>query len=162
MPTLTLLHYTDEPIELDRTRTYQQDPPMSYGKPVGLWVSVEGKDDWRWWCTHEMWGTERLTAVHKVTLDGNILVLDQIADLPRFQAAYGVHPYRPYELVAIDWQRVAADYDGIIIAPYRWEHRLSMPWYYGWDCASGCVWNLNAVSSFTVEHELTEPASEGA
>lgn len=35
-------------------------------------------------------------------------------------------------------------YDG---APYQWECRLDRDtfWYYSWDCASACIWNLQAV-----------------
>jgi hypothetical protein len=50
----------------------------------------------------------------------------------------------------IDWPRVAERFDGVIIAPYQWKHRLELMWYYGWDCASGCIWNARAVSCFEV------------
>jgi hypothetical protein len=36
-------------------------------------------------------------------------------------------------------------YDGIEINPYQFEARYQYLWYYGWDIASGCVWNLNNV-----------------
>jgi hypothetical protein len=49
--------------------------------------------------------------------------------------------------IYIDWLRVAQKSAGIIIAPYIWERRLHLPWYYGWDCASGCVWDAAAVLS---------------
>ena len=47
----------------------------------------------------------------------------------------------------IDWAEVASKYDGIIISPYQWSLRLDMEmmWYYGWDCASGCIWNISAI-----------------
>jgi len=57
----------------------------------------------------------------------------------------------------IDWEAVAKRYTGIEIEPYNWERRnsgpnnnysMSMLWYYGWDCASGCVWELDALVSF--------------
>jgi len=38
---------------------------------------------------------------------------------------------------------VSKEYDGIEIAPYQWDARLSLIWYYGWDVASGCIWNLD-------------------
>lgn len=31
-------------------------------------------------------------------------------------------------------------------APYRFDRRFSTIWYYGWDCASGVIWNLDAVA----------------
>ena len=47
----------------------------------------------------------------------------------------------------IDWTAVGKNHDAIVIAPYIWERRLDGPmWYYGWDCASGCVWNATAVA----------------
>ena len=47
----------------------------------------------------------------------------------------------------IDWHAVAQAYAGIEIAPYCWSLRFEYEflWYYGWDCASGCVWELSAV-----------------
>lgn len=43
---------------------------------------------------------------------------------------------------------IGARYDGIVITPYVWSMRLdrSAFWYYGWDCASGCIWNASAVA----------------
>jgi hypothetical protein len=51
---------------------------------------------------------------------------------------------------AIDWPRVAAEYQGIIIHPYLGSRRMSRfgRWYYLWDVASGCVWDAAAVKSF--------------
>ena len=41
-----------------------------------------------------------------------------------------------------DWKLIAQEFDGIEIAPYQWEIRMDYNffWYYGWDCASGCLW----------------------
>jgi hypothetical protein len=75
---------------------------------------------------------------------------------------------REEELVVIDWMRVAEKHEGILIAPYLGE-RLTEPnefleshkeewwrWYYSWDCASGCIWNPNAVSEFLCRDTGTE------
>ena len=53
----------------------------------------------------------------------------------------------------IDWPAVATDYPGLIIAPYQWSCRMSefTRWYYGWDCASGCIWNADAIARVTEE-----------
>jgi hypothetical protein len=34
-----------------------------------------------------------------------------------------------------------------------WECRLdpAAAWYYGWDCASGCVWNLEVIADVVVD-----------
>lgn len=138
-------HYAEDTVLLDRSRKYFQERPRSHTKPVGLWVSVKGEYDWHWWCTEEDFRTERLAVEHHVTLGGNILVLDRPDDLLDFQTTYGVEDRGYY---AIDWPRVAHWYDGIVIAPYHWQHRLSLSWYYTWDCASGCIWNLDAVEKW--------------
>ena len=54
--------------------------------------------------------------------------------------------------LAIRWQDVALDYQGILIAPYQWSLRLDKDfrWYYMWDCASGCIWDLSAIASLTL------------
>jgi hypothetical protein len=40
-----------------------------------------------------------------------------------------------------DWVRLAKEYNGIEIAPYIYKGRFEISWYYGWDVASGCIWN---------------------
>lgn len=46
----------------------------------------------------------------------------------------------------MNYGKVAEKYGGIEITPYLWEKRLNSMWYYGWDCASGCVWDRSAVT----------------
>ena len=48
----------------------------------------------------------------------------------------------------INWPKVAKMYQGIIISPYIWARRLSQgtEWYYGWDCACGCIWDGKAIA----------------
>jgi len=46
----------------------------------------------------------------------------------------------------VDWEKISRQYSGIEINPYLWRRRLQGGmWYYGWDCASGCVWNESAI-----------------
>lgn len=45
----------------------------------------------------------------------------------------------------IDYPKVAEKYGGIEITPLLHRKRLSAAWYYGWDCASGCVWSRKAI-----------------
>jgi hypothetical protein len=153
--------YADQRITLDRSRTYKQDNYIcSHSKPHGLWISVKGDDDWPWWCRAEDFAVESLHVCHRVTLrpDANILWLRSAEDIDAFTERYSKpwhFPGKPeavYDLsTGIDWTTVATDYDGLIIAPYIWSRRLSCPasnWYYGWDCASGCIWNLSAIDEF--------------
>jgi len=156
-----LEHYTDQVFSFER-RTYQQKPPLGFLKPLGLWVSVAGEDDWPSWCREEEFCLSSLEHLSVVTLadDANILMVSSPELLDEFHAEYAVdddflrgRPWASDEkrYWAVDWPKVAEKYDGIIIAPYHWSRRLDGPmWFYGWDCASGCIWNLDAVASVEV------------
>ena len=161
---MKLSHYTDRPLELDRERTYvQPDRPFAHQKPRGFWVSVDGPDDWKDWCIGEEYGLDSLTHRTVVALSptANVLVLDSVAKLLSFtvgfsklDAAYAhiEERLRP-GMSGIDWPTVAEQYDGIIITPYQWQCRMldTTSWYYGWDCASGCIWNLDVLSVVPAE-----------
>lgn len=78
----------------------------------------------------------------------NVLKLSSVAMLDAFDRKYrsnersGEFAGFTFHDYDIDWPRLATEYDGIEIAPYLWERRLSEEcrWYYSWDCASGCLW----------------------
>jgi len=76
----------------------------------------------------------------------NILMIENGLQLMDFHREFKADLI-PGSLEYIDWGRVVQKYDGIIIAPYQWHLRLNdeIFWYYSWDCASGCVWNLGVV-----------------
>ncbi|UOE45506.1 hypothetical protein [Agromyces larvae] len=148
---VNLSHYTAEPFVFDRTRTYDQTE-FGNGKPRGLWLSVDGEDDWPAWCRNEQFRLETLEhrAVFTIAADAEVLRIGNLGELKAFTAEYRDHPaFAGTDLGShwIDWPRVAARYDGILITPYLWDARydLNSMWYYGWDCASGCVWNLAAL-----------------
>lgn len=153
---MRLIHYSPEPLILDRLRDYGREHALF--KPDGLWVSVEGEYDWRWWCEAEEFALDRLAFATEVRLDprANILILETLEALDNFNEDFGIDD----RLLSrrIDWARVATFYDGIIIAPYQWERRMTLMWYYGWDCASGCIWNLHAVQSIALDKRY-EPAT---
>lgn len=70
---------------------------------------------------------------------------------------------KPFQYYTIDWFQVVRNFPGIIIAPYLWERRNSNRsnwdscWYYGWDCASGCIWDLRCIESFQMVEEMKLP-----
>lgn len=147
-----LYHYRSEPITLDRERRYEQTNGngelWTYEKPVGLWVSVYGDDDWPAWCRGDV-RIDTLAVEHHVTLanTANVLTLASPADLDEFTAEYAAPDRRGGPKYVggslywgIDWARVASLYDGIIIAPYQWSRRYTLSWYYGWDCADELAW----------------------
>jgi hypothetical protein len=154
LESMTLEHYTAEPLVLDRTRVYEQ---RVHFKPRGFWVSVKGEDDWPTWCREENFAWSRLEVCQevKVSETANILALGSVPEIVAFHAMYHA-PLMPDSRSRfseyIDWERVTKDYDGIIIAPYQWSIRMrdDLFWYYTWDVASGCIWNLNAIESVTV------------
>lgn len=149
-----LMHYTSRPLEFDPARQYIQKDLRTFGKPVGFWVSVSGEDDWPSWCRGEEFGLNCLQFAQQVTLAAaaNVLWISSGDDIDafhekwsietEFERRYGTHGSWP-----IDWHKVALRYDGLIIAPYQYSRRFSPDWYYGWDCASGCIWNLAAIAS---------------
>lgn len=130
-------------LTLDRERSYEQRAGY---KPNGLWVSVG--DDWDRWCRGEdlTWTVD--VPVHSVTLTDDaadhLLILNSesaVRDMPTVQA------HRGLRCEYIDWPTLASQYGGIVIAPYQWGARLDVMWYYGWDCASGCIWDLALIAS---------------
>ena len=145
-------HHAAQTFALDRSQTYAQE--IGY-KPSGIWYSVNG--DWARWCSDEEFRIAHLAIRHKLTLDpGRILALHCAVDVEEFAENYRTAwPDLPASstLRSIDWPRVASKYAGIEIAPYQWRLRLAegFTWYYGWDCASGCVWDLSAVLAFEPE-----------
>ena len=139
-----LIHYGRAPITEPIRPTGR-----GYAKPTGFWFSVEGKDDWPSWCIAEDWHTADLACAHVLALSptARICWIKGAAMLDAFDREYG----RDNRNREIQWERVAAKFDGIVIAPYLWSRRLIVDWYYGWDCASGCIWNVQAIAGLRVE-----------
>ncbi len=162
-----LWHYTRDPLVVE-PRAYEQPEPREYGKPDGFWISAEGKDDWPSWCEGEQFRLETLAHRAPVSLNDGANVLRLTPGMiDRFDSDFGVEwPWCEngrWIARGIDWRAVADRYDGIIIAPYAWCFRLTMNWYYPWDCASGCIWNLDAITVGESEpHRLPELAERGA
>lgn len=147
---MNLWHYTRDPFFLE-PRTYAQPVPREYGKPDGLWVSVEGRDDWQSWCEREDFCKDQLAYRAPVSIHDSANILHVTpSEIRVFDTDYAVEwPWGEngrWTARGIDWPAVARKYDGIIIAPYSWGHRLDLSWYYTWDCASGCIWNLDAIT----------------
>jgi hypothetical protein len=139
------IHYSTKPlVKINGMRQKQK----ADGKPVGLWYSMPGEDGWAEWCRSAEFHLDSLAVETELKVDpSGMLVLTSLDELDTFHDAYsvpltpGVCPHN------IDWPRVAEEYAGIEISPYQWERRLEPGWlwYYGWDCASGCVWDAGAV-----------------
>jgi hypothetical protein len=150
-----LVHFSSQRIEMLRPNVYKQRPGY---KPHGLWVSVGAA--WRTWCEGESWNLNGVKYAYTIQLThpANILRLRGVADIDRFTDTYRTGTAVGGLFIGyIDWLTVAATYQGIIIAPYCWERRLEpgFSWYYGWDCASGCIWDLSIVKLLPVSPAAT-------
>lgn len=165
---LELVHYTSTKRPLGELVDVEaQDAPEMF-KPIGLWLSVEPAYSWRWWASNErFWKGDYLAYRLRLRPDANVLHVNGTAELDAFHERFKhetdlgpstfAPPPRPafmseaaharmfpkrYVLTRINWPAVAEEYDGLVIAPYVWGRRFArnMLWYYGWDCASGCIW----------------------
>lgn len=149
---MILEHYTPHPLVFDTKRAYIN---TRHDKPAGFWVSVRGEDDWPSWCRGEGFREDYLSYCSVVTLEdyANILILGNVDEIRAFAKEFGNPPpgWRLGPGYYIDWESVQKKYDGIIITPYQWSIRLDseFSWYYGWDVASGCIWNLDAIKTIT-------------
>lgn len=137
------IHMSKKPFELER-RVYSQ---RIDAKPTGFWYGLG--NEWIDWTRYEMpnWIGKY---IYKVDIDkSNILEIKTHRDLMVFNRQYqslkSVTGYRREKGEAIDWDVISKKYDGIEINPYQQEARYQYMWYYGWDIASGCIWNLNKV-----------------
>lgn len=157
---LDLRHYSGKPIkQLGKTSPYR---PHHQSKPDrGLWISVEGNGDgWKQWCTDQDFYLDNLVYEHQVILkhDARILWITNSAQLRSFTKEFVADSELNIAklTMAIDWLAVAKVYQGVIITPYLWSCRLDPAtlWYYGWDCASGCIWDTAAIAEIKLISDL--------
>jgi hypothetical protein len=76
------------------------------------------------------------------------LVLSTVYEILHFNEKYKTL-FSDNSFRNIDWKKVKKHYKGIIISPYQWKLRLDTRvfWYYGWDCSSGCIWDLSCITN---------------
>ena len=159
-------HYTPSPdLVLDRSRTYVS---ARADKPHGFWISPV-TDGWRAWRESASWGIPDTEYVYRVTFapNANLLTLtagdvwDLHHQFPRGRMDE-VMPFYPHYERHPSWETIMERYDGVLIPEYHWQCRMEVDWYHGWDCASGCIWNLNAIADVTLADVLARPAEEMA
>ena len=127
-------------------------------KPLGLWYGINNA--WLDWCRAEMpeW-LKRYKYHYHIDLDtSKILNLSTLEETLAFHQKYGVDHSKHFLPKHIDWQKVAQDYSGIEINPYKYnmafqhfEKHEEMMWYYCWDMASGCIWNKTAIKNIELQ-----------
>lgn len=152
---MKLEHYAKRPLTLAELENRSQGGRL-FDKPAGFWISVAGEDDWPEWCRSQEFALESLGCVHDVTLkaDARILHLKTPFDIIEFEAEYGRTFVRGSSLIGIHWERVATKHQGIIIAPYQWGCRMDVAFYYTWDCASGCIWDVAAIADIKLRETV--------
>ena len=109
-------------------------------KPRGLWYGFGSS--WIDWVDMEMpeWNYDH---IFKINVNPNkVLQINTLYELIQFDNEFSI-PHGFYK--NIDWKKVSQSYDGIEINPYQYKARMTLNWYYGWDVASGCIWNPNAI-----------------
>lgn len=168
---MRLVHHTAEPFEYTPARYYPQEPAGGFHvKPRGLWLSDEDDFGWSEWCRDQGFALETLTYASEFAVEKpeRVLCLSTVSDLNAFTSEYGKTPSyaqrSPFlsdlKMVGIDWQRVAMECGGILITPYQWRSRMDLMWYYGWDVASACIWDLSVIREVT-SFETDEPVIPG-
>jgi len=124
--------------------SFKDQPNQSIGqKPKGLWYGIG--TSWVDWVRSE-YPSHEGDYIHLIDVDLNkIKVIKTYKELVEFNKQYSEG--RDFLGEAINWVKVAKTYDGIEIAPYIYEGRMEIDWYYNWDVASGCIWRENAIKS---------------
>jgi hypothetical protein len=150
---MELVHFSNKIITKVRLRK-KKEPSLNY-KPHGFWVSDESEYGWSKWCKSEEFGLDRLQYPHSVELDisASVLHLGTIQAIDEFTDKYSKEMYPNSGIMGIDWDKVAKEYGGIIITPYQYQRRLNPKthWYYGWDVASGCIWDTKIISKIELK-----------
>jgi len=148
-----LVHYSAAPIGALVVREQKSHSI----KPTGLWVSDDDDEqNWRAWCEAEDVRPDCLRFAYDVELvpDANVLFLRSAPEVLSFGREWLTDDPALREVnrseMFLAWNRVRERWAGLMITPYQWEVRLGPMWYYGWDCASGCIWDPAAIKSITL------------
>jgi hypothetical protein len=161
-------HWASDPVILRKRRYLQGGHP----KPNGLWFDVN--DDWKRWCKATQFRPESFRYRHTVTIldrsrilflqsakdideftqkyghniSGHVQLRQSAGDMDAFTCGYGQDLFADIQKAFtnyIMWGEVAKKHSGIVIFPYSAERSQTYIWYWGWNCASGCVWDTSVI-----------------
>ena len=161
-----LFHYAREAGKVFSADRMRDD---NYHKPGGLWLSDDAACGWRAFVLERLHdgtpGWENAGEGLRYSYGFEIVQLDQVLrletsdELRGFLSEYGEATVRECVVndkpgcgLHIEWGRVKAAYKGILITPFHQNLPRTDPdfhWYKGWDCASGCFWNLTCLKQVT-------------
>ena len=123
-------------------------------KPNGFWYSYY--NDWYNFIQKEAQQFQ-YKYIHKININSKvltdiknknkdkILVINNLKDFDIFNKRYGhIHHGENKKFDVVNWKKVSKDYGGIEIGPYLIKRR-HLSWYYSFDVASGCIWNIKAI-----------------
>ncbi len=138
------IHVTSKEIKV--LRNVRQ---MKCYKPYGLWYGID--NSWKDWCKSEMPEQfELYKYLYELKINiSKILQIRTLSGLRRFANKYKVMIDESNFISIINWFKVSKEYYGIEINPHLWRSMFNTNyiWYYGWDCASGCIWNKKAIKN---------------
>lgn len=144
---MILTHFSEKPLRLLKNKDYTKDNLPGW-KPGGLWLSDETSNcGWSDWCRTSGFNIEGLK--NKTFFKAEIInwiVIKTDKQLDAFTKKYLMKDVPELgEFSCINWKKVKKKYGGIIITPYLPNSRHKHIWYYSWDCASACVWDLTTI-----------------
>ncbi len=145
-------HWTSKPFKYNPVHVYRIPfGSENYFKPRGLWYDVDG--DWARFCEGDSWNLAGLKHRYQIEIETkDIWIISSEKDFLAFYNMFKSSGHPGLSIFSgrdsIAWNRVLSFAKGIEIAPYLWSCRLKYSWYYGWDCASGVIWDLSAITSF--------------
>lgn len=116
-------------------------------KPNGLWYAIG--TEWIDWVKSEMPDWEG-QFIYKIVINKKkILHLKSEKDIINFNEEYKSEDILPLVglLSLINWKKVARNYSGIEISPWKSDHNFDFFWHCGWNVSSGCVWKDDAILS---------------
>lgn len=149
---MILSHFSDENFRFNTRKKYPTPPKFEH-KPKGLWLSDETELGWSKWTSDQNFRTN--TMAERTTFDCNLdnwAVLNDREMIDIFTKRFTArHEFGEMHLDFMNWAEIMDRFSGILITPYCWGSRTKHSWYYGWDCASGCVWDLSTIKLIKTE-----------
>ena len=146
------------PAPFESFRNVAQPPSViSVQKPEGLWYGCGSS--WIDFVRTEMNGMiEESGYLYEIVPSSAVLKIRDDDEFQQFELDFASPKLDMMEQKTIDWPMVAATYAGIEICPYNPRRRMKSMWYYGWDVASGCIWDSSGIAGAPIL--LTEKEGE--
>lgn len=153
------IHNSKDPALVFKNVSEQRE----WTKPNGLWYGLD--DAWLEWCRMEEpeWIKPfnyelDIDYLEMLTINNEAQLLDFTRKFRSEKMLVLLGMDGDENAMYINWRKVAKEYCGIEIAPYIGSCRMTVNWYYEWDCASGCIWHKDALNGI---RPLKRPGAGG-